>query len=183
MLLIGWSGLSLGMQILWVLSIAASLIFIIQTVMTFIGADTDLDLDALDGGGNLYTFRNIVNFLLGFGWSGIVLEKTIPSLGWRMLVCIVIGLIFVALVMSLFRWLSKMQQSGNIRLSEEAVGCKGEVYLPIPAAGAGKGKVQISINGSIREYDAMTSGEALPTGVPVVVTRVVDETTLEVARA
>ena len=183
MLLFGWSGLSLGMQILWVVSLAASLVFVIQTVMTFIGADTDLDMDALDGGGNLYTFRNVVNFLLGFGWSGIVLEKSIPSLGLRMLVCIIIGLVFVALVMALFRWLSKMQQSGNIRLSEEAVGCKGEVYLPIPAAGAGKGKVQITINASVREYDAMTTGEALATGVPVVVTRVVDDNTLEVVRA
>ena len=36
------------MKILWGITLAASLIFIIQTIMTFIGADVDssLDMDA-----------------------------------------------------------------------------------------------------------------------------------------
>ena len=181
-----WTGLTLGMKILWGISLAASLVFIVQTVMVFIGADADVngdlsaaaDADVLADGGNLYTFRNVVNFLLGFGWSGIILEDGIPNVPLRLFVSILIGVLLVALVMALFKWLSSMQQSGNIQLSAAAAGCKGEVYLPIPASGSGKGKVQLSISGAIREYDALTGGPALATGEMVVVTSVVDSTTV-----
>lgn len=76
---IWWSSLSVLSKILWGVTLAATLVFIIQSVLTFIGADmdsnTDFDMDAsdisgdLDGGINLYTFRNFINFILGFGWT------------------------------------------------------------------------------------------------------------------
>ena len=45
-----WVSLSLAMKILWGITLAASLIFIIQSIMTFIGADAgdggiDTDFD------------------------------------------------------------------------------------------------------------------------------------------
>ena len=60
-----WMGLEPAMKILWVVTLSASLIFLIQTILTFIGVggDTDLDLDAEtpDGSGmGLLTFRNFV---------------------------------------------------------------------------------------------------------------------------
>ena len=75
-----WAELSLVMKILWGVTLTASLIFIIQSILTFVGADADSnfdmdvdtsmdgsDLSNIDGGSNLYTFRNFINFLLGFG--------------------------------------------------------------------------------------------------------------------
>ena len=75
-----------------------------------------------------------------------------------------------------------MQQSGNINLYKSAVGCHGTVYLRIPAKRSGEGKVQISINGSIREYNAVTDDSELPTGTPVQVVEVLDPRTVVVAR-
>lgn len=57
------------MKTLWCITIFASLVFIIQSVMTFIGMDSDtgMDLDvdsnASDSGEpfQLYTFRNFIN--------------------------------------------------------------------------------------------------------------------------
>ena len=105
-----WAGLSAAMKVLWGVTLGASLIFIIQTVLTFLGADSDAtgldggDIDVsgsfdaadatdadLGGGGNLYTFRNLVNFLLGFGWSVILLEDAIPSVGLRLVVAVAIA--------------------------------------------------------------------------------------------
>ena len=40
-----WAGLSLVMRILWSVTLAASLIFIIQSVLTFVGADADSNFD------------------------------------------------------------------------------------------------------------------------------------------
>ena len=180
-----WAGLSLIMKILWVVTLTASLIFVVQSILTFIGADadTDFDLDVdtsadgsdlsnIEGGSNLYTFRNFVNFCLGFGWSAILLQDGISSPVLLIIVSALIGAALVAAVMYLFKWLSSMQQSGNINVQAQAAGCEGKVYLTIPAARAGAGKVQITIAGSVREYDALTESEsALKTGTSI---RVVD---------
>ena len=81
--------------------------------------------------------------------------------------------------MYMFKWLSKMQQSGNINIFQSAAGCNGKVYLTIPAERKGTGKVQISINESIREYDALTDSETeLKTGTAIKVVEVIDSSTL-----
>ena len=187
-----WAELSLVMKILWSVTLTASLVFIIQSVLTFIGADADADFDVdvdtsmdgsdlsnIDGGSNLYTLRNFVNFILGFGWSAILLQDSISSVALLILVSALIGVALVAAVMYLFKWLAGMQQSGNINLQKAAAGCEGKVYLTIPEGRSGTGKVQITINGAVREYDAMTeSEEPLKTGVPIRVVDCLDANTL-----
>lgn len=188
-----WVSLSLAMKVLWGVTLAASLIFVIQSILTFIGADAgdggiDTDIDtgfdseaadaAVEGGSNLYTFRNFVNFCLGFGWSAILLQEKISSIPLLIIVSVLIGVALVAIVMYLFKWLSSMQQSGNINLFKAAVGCNGNVYLTIPGERQGKGKVQLSINNSVREYTAVTDGETLKTGVQVRVIEVLSPDTV-----
>ena len=180
-----WAALSPVMKLL----LAATLIFLIQSILTFVGADADsgdfsTDIDSgdasgMEGGSNLYTFRNFVNFILGFGWSAILLQDSIPSTGVLIFVSALIGVALVAAVMYLFQWLSSMQQSGNINLQKSAAGCEGKVYLTIPAARTGLGKVQITIAGAVREYEAVTESDApLKTGTPIRVVDVVDSSTL-----
>lgn len=185
-----WAGLSLAMKVLWGITLTASLIFVIQTIATFIGADTDTDFDIPDGdldtgitesmdpGMNLLTFRNFVNFFLGFGWSAILLKDSIQSKGVLLLVAILIGVALVAMVMYLFKLLNGMQQSGNINIYRSAAGCQGTVYLTIPGERKGEGKVQISINGAIREYNALTDGDEIKTGTPIKVLEAVNDSTL-----
>ena len=187
-----WAELSLVMKILWGVTLTASLVFIIQSVLTFIGADADsnfdvdvdtsmdgADLSNIDGGSNLYTFRNFVNFILGFGWSAILLQESVPSVPLRIILSVLIGMGLVAAVMDLVKWLSGMQQSGNINLQRSAAGCEGKVYLTIPEGRSGSGKVQITINGAVREYDAVTESEtALKTGTSIRVVDALDANTL-----
>lgn len=67
------------------------------------------------------------------------------------------------LMRSVFRFAS----SGNERIGN-AVGRRATVYIPIPANGQGKGKVQVSIQNRIVEFQAVTDeGERLRTGEPV----------------
>lgn len=190
-----WTSLSVLLKILWGITLASSLVFIIETIMTFIGADTgdtgldgvDTDFDgpdnAMDGvdgtsGMNLYTFRNFVNFFLGFGWTSVLLYEQIASKALLFTLAFLVGVVLVAIVMYLFKWLSTMQQSGNINVWKSAVGCHGKVYLTIPGERAGVGKVQITINNAVREYDALTDGETLRTGAAVKVVEVIDASTL-----
>ena len=125
-----WADLSPVMKLLWSVTLTATLIFVIQTVMTFLGADadgTDFDMDVdtsmdgsdlsnIEGGSNLYTFRNLVNFFLGFGWSAILLQPSVKSTALLIFVSVLVGVALVVAVMYLFKWLSSMQQSGNINV-------------------------------------------------------------------
>ena len=198
-----WNSLEPAMKILWAVTLSASLVFVIQTVMTFLGAAGDSDFDintdvdagagtdaALDAdtaaaeaahagsGMNLLTFRNFINFLIGFGWTAILLQKTVPATGLRMLIAIAVGVVLVILVMLLFKWLTDMQETGNINVYKSAVDCQGTVYLTIPGERAGEGKVQITINNAVREYAALTDGPTLKTGTRIRVVDVVSATTL-----
>lgn len=197
MIALWWSSLSALLKVLWGITIFASLIFIIQSVMTFIGADAggdmDVDFDAdVPGdvdvadlghtGMNLYTFRNFVNFCLGFGWTSVLMYEKIQPVAVLFIVAFLVGVALVAAVMYLFKLLSSMQQSGNINVYKSAVGCHGTVYLTIPGERKGEGKVQISINGSIREYNALTDDDSIPTSTPIKVVEVLDASTLVVAK-
>ena len=187
-----WADLSPVMKLLWGVTLTATLIFVIQTVMTFLGADadsTDFDVDVdtsmdgsdlsnIDSGANLYTFRNFVNFFLGFGWTAIILQPSVKSTAVLVIISVLVGIALVALVMYMFKWLYSMQQSGNINVYKSAVGCQGKCYLRIPAERAGEGKVQITIQGAVREYNAVTDGDEIKTGASVKVLEAVDGNTL-----
>ena len=187
-----WADLSPVMKLLWGVTLTATLIFIIQTVMTFLGADadsTDFDMDvdtSLDGSdlsnidsrANLYTFRNFVNFFLGFGWTAIILQPSVKSTALLVIIAVLVGIALVALVMYMFKWLYSMQQSGNINVYKSAVGCQGKCYLRIPGERGGEGKVQITIQGAVREYNAVTDGDEIKTGTSVKVLEAIDGNTL-----
>ena len=187
-----WADLSPVMKLLWGVTLTATLIFIIQTVMTFLGADADstdfdVDVDAsmdgsdlsnIDSGANLYTFRNFVNFFLGFGWTAIILQPSVKSTAVLVIISVLVGIALVALVMYMFKWLYSMQQSGNINVYKAAVGCQGKCYLRIPGERGGEGKVQITIQGAVREYNAVTDGDEIKTGTSVKVLEAIDGNTL-----
>ena len=204
-----WNSLDTAMKVLWAVTLSASLVFVIQTVMTFLGAagDSDFDInsdfdadapgDVADGsvdvgqdvgaghdadhpstGMNLLTFRNFINFLIGFGWTAILLKDSVPATGLRMLIAIVVGVALVFLVMLLFKWLTGMQESGTIDVYKSAVDCQGTVYLTVPGERSGEGKVQITIQNAVREYAAVTDGPTLKTGTRIRVVDVVSANTL-----
>ncbi|MDR1680376.1 MAG: hypothetical protein LBS12_01130 [Prevotellaceae bacterium] len=178
---IWWNSLDLFLKIMWGIALVTSIIFIIQMIMTFAGMDADGDIagDA-DGHGDagsapfqLFTFRNFINFFLGFAWTGIAFY---PTIGNRMLLALLaalMGLLLVALVMGLFYAMSRTVQSGNIDI-REAAGLTATVYIPIAARRARAGKVQLSIRQTVREYDAMTDGESIATGRQVRIVEVMD---------
>ena len=187
-----WADLSPVMKLLWGVTLTATLVFVIQTVMTFLGADadsTDFDVDVdtsmdgsdlsnIDSGANLYTFRNFVNFFLGFGWTAIILQPSVKSTAVLVIISVLVGIALVALVMYMFKWLYSMQQSGNINVYKAAVGCQGKCYLRIPGERSGEGKVQITIQGAVREYNAVTDGDEIKTGTSVKVVEAIDGNTL-----
>ena len=188
-----WLGsMDATLKTFWICAIVSTAVFAVQTILTFIGvgdADTDFDFDASDGGTmdtggalSLFSVRSIVNFLMGFGWGGVCFDKYIGNNFLLILAAIAVGVFFVAVLMFVIRKIMKLEASGNIKM-DDCVGKTCDVYLRIPASNSGKGKVQISLNGTIFEFDAVTNdAESLPTGSKVVVVENLGSSTLLVKR-
>lgn len=151
-------------QFYWYIAIGASVIFIIQTIMTFVGADADTGVDAdfdgnLDGGDSpfqLFSLRNLINFLLGFGWAGVSLYNVIENNILLAIVAFLVGVLFIAFFFFIMRALLKLSEDNSFKI-EDTIGKIADVYLSIPAAKTGKGKVFISVRGSTHELSAITN--------------------------
>ena len=189
-----WFGdLPPALRIYWGIAIFASVIFIIQIVLTFIGiGDTDLDMggadgadgDTMDTGGvlQLFTVRNFVNFLLGVGWGGVCLWGAIPNTPLLILASIIVGTLFVGVFVFMFRNLRRLEHTARYDL-HDAVGQIADVYLRIPAERNGEGKIQTAFGGSVQELPAVTDGDDIPSGSKVRILAVIGDHTFLVEKA
>ena len=172
------------MQIFWGAAIISTIIMLLQTILSLVGmGDTDLE-PGVDGGlddasgTDLFTVKNIVNFFVGFGWGGISFRDFIENDILLVFAAVVTGLAFVAIFIAIFKQVMKLESNSAVG-AEACIGNSADVYLRIPAKRSGKGKIQISINGSVREFDAVTdSEEPIPTGAVVVVVELIGKSTL-----
>lgn len=159
-----FTSMDAAQQFYWYVAIGASVIFIIQTIMTFIGADADTGVDA-DFDGNLddasspfqlFSLRNLVNFLLGFGWTGAVLYPRFESKIWLGVVAFLVGAAFIIVFFLIMKGLMKLSEDNSFKI-EDTIGKMADVYMTIPASKKGKGKVFVSIRGSTHELPAITA--------------------------
>lgn len=169
-------------QVFWACAIVSTLFFVVQFVLLLVGIDSDsLDLDTntldLGGGFSLLTIKNLIHFFVGFGWAGASLWNLIENHYLLSFVALLAGVAMVVLFLLLFRAIMRLERHGNYD-PNQAQGKVADVYLNIPAHKTGKGKVQLSINGSVLEFDAYTNGESLSTGAKVRVIEVVDHQTV-----
>lgn len=153
-------------QIYWYIAIGASVIFIIQTIMTFIGADSDTgvdadfdgDLDGVEAPFQLFSLRNLINFLLGFSWTGVAFYGTITNNVLLGIVAALVGLLFVGIFFFIMKALMKLAEDNTFNIND-TVGKTGDVYTTIPAKMSGKGKVLVSVKGSTHELPAISVDE------------------------
>lgn len=153
-------------QFYWYVAIGASVIFIIQTIMTFVGADADTGVDAdfdsnLDGASSpfqLFSLRNLVNFLLGFGWTGASLYNSFENKFVLGIIAFLVGSLFIVIFLLVMRALMRLSEDNTFKI-EDTVGKTADVYMNIPAAKRGKGKIFVSIKGSTHELSAITTSK------------------------
>lgn len=189
-----WDTLELIQKIYWLAALPSTLIFLIQLIMSMTGVDadhgdfdTDFDTDGGDidhgPGFNLLSPKTIISFIMVFGWSGL----TALNYGFVSKIAIAgisisAGLAMMFLTAWLFFLMSKLQQSGTMKINN-AIGQTGEVYLTIPGKKKGNGKVQIIVQGALRTLDAVTEEiEDIKTGSHIEVTAIFGEEILVVRK-
>src|SRR5690606_32865391 len=106
-----FDGMTLLERSFWYIAILSSLIFVVQTILTFAGsgdtdgleADFDGDLNHTEAPFQFFTLRNLVNFMLGFGWTGVLFYSSIEHTFLLVLLATVVGVAFVLLFFVLIR--------------------------------------------------------------------------------
>lgn len=186
-----WGGLMTTEKIYWSISIVASIFFIIQLIMTFIGADSDVDMDLSTDmdvemdhgiGFQFFTLKNLLGFFTLFGWTGLGCLDMGLDLFPTLAISSASGLIMMTIMATIFYFMSNMTDSGTINV-KNAIGQTGTVYLMIPAKRGAVGKVNLEIQGRNMEMNAITDDETeIPTGAVVMVSQVVNNSLLLVKR-
>jgi len=162
------------------------LLRLMTQVLGFAGGDIG-DGDIGDGGGDIgsdpggadshhfdgfkiISVHGLAAFFLMFGLVGFAMSRESRApIVIAILAGVVAGAVSVWIITKLFTMAGKLQSVGNLDV-KKATGCRGVVYMQIPSGASGR--VTLNIDGRQREMDAMSvNGEAMPTGVPVVVVR------------
>lgn len=141
----------------------------------------DPDPSGLDGL-RIFSIRGIIAFLVVFGWVGLVMDGAGSALWLSLPVATLCGAATMVALAFLLRTVMRLRNNGNLD-NRNAIGTSGRVYLTVPAARNGEGKVNILLQGSYVEREAVTDEEEpLPTGCEVVVIGLSGQTTLVVKR-
>lgn len=189
-----WEALSGPQQVFWGIAIVFSILFLIQFVFSLIGLDFDSDTDtdfhadtidhnfSLDTDFTLLSVRSIIAFFTFFGWTGVLVLNSGADVWSALGFSSLAGLAAMFIVAYLVYLFSRLSQEGNIDM-RRALYQTGEVYLSIPANKNGTGKIHIQIEGAFREVEAVTNGDALPTGSKVKVVEVIDDNLLLVEQS
>lgn len=182
-----WAEVGVFEQVFWVITIPATVVFLILLALTIFGADADADADVdfADGDSIPFQFlslKNIVAFFAVFGWSGIGFINAGLASWLVILLAFICGLLMMILMATLFYFMSKLAETGTLKM-KNAVGKLGEVYLLIPGDRGGMGKVQLNVQGSLRTLDAITDEpESIRTSSIIEVLDVIDDQILLVKK-
>lgn len=174
-----FDGMSTLQQSFWWVAIIASLIFLVQLIFTIIGtdlsdglgADFDGNLDTVHGPFQLFSFRNLINFLMGFGWTGVAFFHSIQNQMFLIILAALVGILFVVIFFVVIKQILKLTEDNTFNINK-LIGKTAEVYLRIPEAKSGKGKIQVSLNGTNHELLAVTETGEIASGSLVRIIRV-----------
>lgn len=190
-----WNSISSFEKFFWVLAIPFSALFIIQMFLLIIGIegsvddfeiqsdidlDTSTDIDDYDNSNlepnaplKLVTLRNIIIFFTIFSWTGIIGSRNDYSKIFTILLGAILGSLVILILSIVYKFIIRLTEIGNMNL-KYSIGATGQVYLTILENGKRGGKVQVTFQSSLRELDAITYGDRIPTGVKIIVIGVED---------
>ena len=155
-------------------------------LLGFGGGDTDSDYgDAADHASpadifKVLSLRTVIAGIAFFGIGGLAGLTGGTSKPVSVLIAIVAGLVAIYAVYYLYWGIARLKEDGSLSV-DTLVGAVGSVYVRIPSAKSGTGKVLICQQGRTVEYEAITAGEELKASTPIAVVGIVSSTTVEVA--
>lgn len=161
--------LSVMEQIFFWLGIVSTLFLIVQIVLLCLssfGGDVDIDGDGdidvdTDSGVSIFTVKSITAFFAVGSWAGLLTcQVASDKLQWlAIIVALIAGVAGMSIVVLLLRAIVKLQCNGAFEI-EKIVGQQATVYVTVPPARSGRGKITLNAQGKFMELDAVTDCES-----------------------
>jgi hypothetical protein len=157
-----WQSINWELKAFYAIAIPATIILVLQTILTAFGGDAD-DIPDADGDGSIHddsglgliSARTVIPFLAGFGWTGVICLKNGLGMLLTMPIALAVGAALMAGVYGIMRALWGLRETGTIDYAN-AVGEVGTVYLPVPPGREGAGQVEVMVQGRLMVVEAFT---------------------------
>jgi hypothetical protein len=166
-------------------------VLVVQLLLGLLGViDAGGDGDAGGGHGlgsvhgasdglDLLSVRTLSAGVAFFGLGGLTGLATPLGLWAALPLAVIAGTAAMFGTAVAMRWMLAFEDDGTVSI-HGAVGATGTVYLTIPGERKGSGKVTLTLQNRIVEYQAVTSDAPLPTGAAIMVVDVVGPDTVHV---
>jgi len=143
--------------------------FVLRSIAMVVGMGGDDTLDAGDvdasagdgtpaGDFQMVSLHSLTAFVLMFGLVGFLMTRNGEGTPWLVaIVATAVGVGTMFIIAKIFQAARKLQSDGTIH-PEHAVGVEGSVYLSIRPGEIGK--VQLTVRGAMKVYDARANDPA-----------------------
>jgi hypothetical protein len=159
-------------------------VLLLQLVLGLLGVDHHHELGGVHGhdmaeGLNLLSVRALSAGVGFFGIAGLAFHARNWAPWLALPLALAVGGLATVGVAVVMRGLLRLEDDGMVRV-QDAVGQSARVYVGIPGARKGAGKVLMTLQNRTVELQAVTAQGDLPTGTEVTVIDVVGPDTVEV---
>ena len=115
-------------QIYYAVALTVYSIFIIRFILSWIGADFDIDAD-IDIS-DVVSFKGLTHFLMGFsGWLSVKSYITHNVMWYDYLIALILGIIFVILLYFVYKLLISLETKPQILSGKQLIGKTGKIYV------------------------------------------------------
>ena len=115
-------------QIYYAVALTVYSIFIIRFILSWIGADFDIDADVDIS--DVVSFKGFTHFLMGFsGWLSVKSYITHNVMWYDYLIALILGVIFVILLYFVYKLLISLETKPQILFGKQLIGKTGKIYI------------------------------------------------------
>lgn len=175
-----WGELSFAKQIFYGIAIFAAFLVIVMAVVSMfgVGDDVEVDADAGDSGGGMFSIKPIIGFLFAFGWAGGAALSSGLTILVASVIALAAGLIVMFAIAAVLRASQRLKVDGSLK-KEDAIGKIATVYVTIPPAKQSGGQVIVPLDGRTITLAALQKGaEPVPADAKVRVLELIDPNTV-----
>ena len=115
-------------QVYYAIALIVYSIFIIRFILSWIGADFDIDADVDIS--DVVSFKGFTHFLMGFsGWLSVKSYITHNVMWYDYLIALILGVIFVILLYFVYKLLISLETKPQILFGKQLIGKTGKIYI------------------------------------------------------
>ena len=106
-------------------------LFLVQFILSIIGADWDFDVDGdLDlGMGDIVSFKGLVHFLMGTVWLAVKEHAGIPIMWYDYIIAFILGIFLMITLYFVYKFMMSLKHESSSIPNELLIGQSGRVDL------------------------------------------------------